>query len=188
MRPAILSSVSVSPRQPYDLGQAGDPGLDPVAGGVAPDLLHERGIERDRMGARSDQRHVAPDDVPQLRQLVQAGAAQPAPDRSDAPVVGARLHERRAGLMAHGAKLEQLEHVVAEALTRLAEQGGTGRVQPDRERQSPPATARAATSMTALPPMSRARLTRRPQSRMGWRWSVATGTPARLSPITMGWA
>ena len=86
------------------------------------------------MRARPDQGHLAAQHVDQLRQLVQAGAAQPASDRGDPRVVGARLHEPRAGVVAHGAELQQLEHIVVEALARLAEQGGTGRVQPDRDR------------------------------------------------------
>ena len=66
-----------------DLRPAGDPGqhLEPaaLALGVALDLVAER-------RARPDQAHVAADDVPQLRQLVERGAAQKGTDPRDPAV------------------------------------------------------------------------------------------------------
>jgi hypothetical protein len=108
------------------LRETGDAGLDPMAGGVALDARHEGGVERDRMGARADERHLAAQHVDQLRQLVEACAAQPAPDRRDPPVIDARLHERRGGIVAHGAELQQLEGVLVEPLTLWRNSAGPG--------------------------------------------------------------
>ena len=75
------------PREPVPsahLGQAGQAGRDLVAarllGGVALEVLRQQ-------RARTDQRHVAAQHVPELRQLVEAGGAEPAADGRQARVV-----------------------------------------------------------------------------------------------------
>src|SRR5579859_4477624 len=123
--------------QAVDLGPAGDPGFDPVAVLVAGYLAHEALDELGPLRPRPDQAHVAAEHVQQLGELVQGGVAQEAPDRG-APVLafdaaGRRArggHERaprRGG--AHGAELEDVEHVAVTAHPPLAEQDGTGRGQ-----------------------------------------------------------
>ena len=65
---------------------------------------------RQRMRARSDHRHIALQNVEQLRQFVDAGAAQPIPDTRDAIVVGPGLHNGFAVFLhRHGAKLHDLK-------------------------------------------------------------------------------
>src|SRR4051812_47785026 len=59
------------PAQTVDLGKAGDAGPHAVAGRVTRVGLAELGDEVRAFGARADQAHVAPQDVPQLEQLVQ---------------------------------------------------------------------------------------------------------------------
>ena len=88
---AIISS-SVQLRAAADLPEAGHPGLDREA------LEPVRRVVLDLVGdrrARADERHVAAQHVPQLRQLVEARLAQEAPDARDARVVG-HLEEVRA--------------------------------------------------------------------------------------------
>ena len=50
-----------------DLGPAGDAGPDAVAGHVLRVALAEAGDELGSLGARADERHLAPEDVPELR-------------------------------------------------------------------------------------------------------------------------
>src|SRR5215510_299793 len=73
-----------------DLGPAGDPWLDAVAGEIAVDGLVEQPalqLALHRMRARADQRQVAPEhDVEELRQLVERGLAYEAADTGDAGV------------------------------------------------------------------------------------------------------
>src|SRR5581483_2205671 len=87
-RRAVLDvpEVELDPLRPREAGAtvhlrpAGDAGLDvepaPLPLVVLLDLVPER-------RARSDQRHVAADDVPELRQLVDREAPEETPDRRD---------------------------------------------------------------------------------------------------------
>ncbi len=71
--------------QAVHLRPARDAGLDAVAVAVADDVLAEQLDELGALGARADEAHVAAQHVEQLRQLVERGAAQEAPD-GGAPV------------------------------------------------------------------------------------------------------
>ena len=64
----------------------------PDAQDALPGRIAQIHVARD-LGARTDERHVAPDDVPELRQLVELRPAQEPSDRRD-PVVPARGHLR----------------------------------------------------------------------------------------------
>ena len=87
-----------------------------MPGGVAGVELAELGDEVGPLGSRADQAHVTAQDVEQLRQLVQRGPAQDAPDRAQPVVVGDVPVGLRLGLVERpqGAELHQLEgHAVA---------------------------------------------------------------------------
>ena len=68
--------IEVLPRQAVDLGPAGDAGLDPVSHHVVRDLVLELVDESRALGSRADERHLSQEDVPELRKLVDRGAAQ----------------------------------------------------------------------------------------------------------------
>src|SRR5436305_9936082 len=63
--------------QAMDLRPAGDARLDVVPAGIERDTLLVLPIVRKRMWPRANQRHVALDDIEQLRQLVDAPATKP---------------------------------------------------------------------------------------------------------------
>jgi hypothetical protein len=90
----------------------------PVALDLRAELLHERRT----LGARTHQRHVAAQHVPQLRQLVQAGAAQDLADTGDAVIGGDIPRVVAVGVDPHGAELQQLERMAVLADPDLAEQ------------------------------------------------------------------
>src|SRR5687767_3934374 len=77
------------------LRPAGDAGLDLVAQHVLRDAVLELLDEERPLGTRPDDRHVALEDVPELRQLVEVEAAQPLSHRRRARVVVARPHRPR---------------------------------------------------------------------------------------------
>ena len=86
-------SSNVVRLRPGHLPEAGDPGLGvehapAVPGLVLLDLVRQR-------RARPDQRHVASEHVPELRQLVEARLAQEAAERRHARIVG-ELEQRLA--------------------------------------------------------------------------------------------
>ena len=101
-----------------DLPQTGDPRAHPVAG---VELGRELGDLLRQRRPRADQAHRAAEHVEQLRQLVEAGRPQEAPDARDprvvlhleqrtAALVGRRqLGEPRLGVDDHRAELEDLE-------------------------------------------------------------------------------
>ena len=96
----------------------------PVA--AAPDARRQLRALR----ARPDQAHLAPEDVPRLRQLVNVPAPEHPADRGDARIPRSREHGAGAGLRApaHGAELDDPEHPPAAPEARLAEQHGARRV------------------------------------------------------------
>ena len=108
-----------------DLGEAGDAGLDVVAVGVLGILLGELLDEVRALGARTDEAHVAVEDVPDLRQFVEAGGADEGADARDARVVVGR--ELRAGVLlgvdAHRAELVDLVGLAEAAGADLAVEG-----------------------------------------------------------------
>ena len=110
-----------------DLSPAGDAGLHLVAGEIAIDHLFPElvfGVGIDGVRARSDQRQVALQHVEELRQLVDRSLADEAADRRHSRVTARhhllRLDVRLVGI--HGAELHHRDHLVVEAVARLAEQ------------------------------------------------------------------
>ena len=105
-------------------------------------------------GSRADERHVAAQDVQQLRQLVEARLAQPAPgprhdvralELVEAAVLRAsrpsssrcgrtRGARRSVGVHAHRPELESRERPLVEAEPRLPEEHRAGRVELDPQR------------------------------------------------------
>ena len=118
-----------------DLGEAGDAGLDVVAVGVLGVSLGELLDEVRALGARPDEAHVAVEDVPDLRQLVEAGGADEGADARDARVVVSR--ELRAGVLlgvdAHRAELVDLVGLAEAAGADLAVEGRAAVLELDGE-------------------------------------------------------
>jgi len=129
-----------------DLPQARDAGDDVEALAVLERVL----LHLLRHGrARTDEAHVADEDVPQLRQLVDAGAADEPADRRDARVVlhleddavlrlvlREQLGLARLGVLVHAAELVELEMAAVAPDADLAEDDGAGARQPDGRRDA----------------------------------------------------
>src|ERR1700722_5271720 len=118
-----------------DLRPAGDAGFDTVAREIAVDGLVEQPalqLALHRMRAGPDQRKIALEhDVEQLRQLIKAGLANEAADAGDAAIVlGHDLGGERIGLIVvERAELEDVDALVVETKTLLAEQHRSGAVE-----------------------------------------------------------
>src|SRR5262249_4586370 len=96
--------------------------------------LAELTVVRNGMRPRPDERHVAFQDVEQLRQLVDAGLAEPAPERSYACVVRCRLPDIRTVLEdRHRPELINLECLAVESDPGLPEQNRPARLELDHE-------------------------------------------------------
>ena len=118
------------------LRPAGDAGLHAVAQHVARDLVLELAHERRPLGARADDRHVAGEHVPDLRQLVERPRAQELADARAARIVLDRPHRtaRRFGVDAHRAELHDHERAAVEPHALLAVEDGAAVLDPDGER------------------------------------------------------
>src|SRR5215210_5767815 len=119
-----------------DLGPAGDPRLDAVPFRVAVDASLEALDVVHPLGTRADERHLADEDVPELRQLVEREAPEEASD-ARAALFGDRLLEVSArkllvgpvgvglaghvGPAAHGAELDHPEGLPVAADAQLPE-------------------------------------------------------------------
>src|SRR5215207_8815748 len=132
------------PAQSLHLRPPGQAGLDAVAVAVAVDVLLEGANEVRALGTRPDDRHVAAQDVEQLRQLVERQTAHDLPDARaavDALDAAGRLavlrHELGLGRRrdAHRAELEHVELAAVEADAALAEEDRTGRAEAHGERE-----------------------------------------------------
>jgi hypothetical protein len=92
------------------------------------------------MRARAHDRHLAAQHVEELRQLLEAGAADEAAQRRHARIALAHLPERAGAVLAgfgpHGPELENLDHLAVAAIALLAEQDRSRRAQPDRHRDA----------------------------------------------------
>ena len=99
------------------------PGLEGV---VALQVAHE---ER----ARADDAHVAEEDVPHLRKLVEGGGAQELAEGSQAHGVGQERAVRSARV-GHGTELHHAEGTPAQARTLLDEEHGGAEAEPDEQR------------------------------------------------------
>ncbi len=111
------------------------------------DALVQRAVafdHHDEVGPRPDEAHVAEQHVEQLRQLVEAGGAQPAAGRRDARValfeVEAVAH--RDGVGDHGAELEDAKDPAMAADPFLTEEDGPAAGRVDDGGQCRPGPAR----------------------------------------------
>ena len=110
-----------------DLGPAGDAGLDEVAHHV---LVDEVGVlvgVLQHVGARTHDGHVAPEDVDELGQLVDAGLADELAHTRLARVVERGLQAVAVRIDPHGAELVAPEVVAVEPRAPLPEEDGAGR-------------------------------------------------------------
>src|SRR5208337_4394746 len=91
-----------------DLSPAGDSRLDAVALAVVRDLFFEFLDELGPLRPRADDGHLAPDDINELRQLIQSEPAEPSSDGSDARIILLSPDRAAAGFRVriHGAELE----------------------------------------------------------------------------------
>ena len=147
-RPVVdVPDVLLDPLRPGDLvapihlRPARDPGrhlqAPPLVLGVVGGLL-------DQVGARPDERHLPHEHVGELRELVEARAAQPAPAAGDARVVredpvgvgeahALSLFDR---VLDHRPELEEPERPPAAADSLLDEEDGTAGLQQDPDRDA----------------------------------------------------
>src|SRR5687768_12654235 len=118
-----------------DLGPAGNARLDPLAMCVDRELVAQLLVVRDGVRARTDQAHLADEHVDQLRQLIDRGRANKAPDACNARIVLLGLFHVVAALGdAHRAKLPDEESLAVEAATRLFVDDWPARLCNDRQR------------------------------------------------------
>ena len=168
-----------------DRRQAGEPRADTqrlvVAAHVA---VHDLG----RLRPRPDERHVAPQHVPDLGQLVDGARPQPAADRRHPRVVGLEPHPgavvRRA--RHHRAELDDRELPAAAPDPGLVKRIGRPWVR-HRTAAAAAMNGAPATPSTAPPATSRARLPYRsiePHSRVPAALSQVAGTPRRRYPAS----
>src|SRR4051794_9311646 len=110
--------VPRQPRTSVNLSPAGDAGLDveasPLSRRVLLDLVRER-------GARADEAHVAADDIPELRDLVERQSPQRTTDPRDAwiALVHGVARSFTLGPDSHRAQLDELEVSAAQADSAL---------------------------------------------------------------------
>src|SRR3546814_4434730 len=95
-----------------------------VAGGIGVDGLFVQppgGLGRGSVRTRADQRHVALENVDELRQLVEARPAQEAPHPRHPAVVapGQHLGIGVGQVVMHGPELPAIEQIVVEAVALL---------------------------------------------------------------------
>lgn len=103
---------------------------------VLPRLV-ARQHDLDQFRSRAHQAHLAPQHVDELRQLIQAGPAEEAPDPGDPRIVPPLVRPRTEFDPAapdHGAELQHRKDPSPFADPRLAEQDRSGRIEFDRHR------------------------------------------------------
>src|SRR5437868_10359206 len=117
--------------QTFHLGIAGDPGLHSMAAGIAAHRFVVETVADHHLrpvGPGANERHAALEHVEQLRQLIDAEAAQEATDRSYARVVaGCSLLRTDIGHVGvHCPEFEDVDRFIVEADARLDEQYRSG--------------------------------------------------------------
>ena len=144
-------------RAAVDLRPAGDPRLDREPAALALGVL----LHLHRHGRpRPDDRHLAAQHVPQVRQLVERVAAQQLPDPRD-PVVALLDREPGAGELGpadHRAQLVDLERLPVPAHARLACRSGGPATRAGSAPRAARRAARASTVPTSDTPRSSVRL------------------------------
>ena len=134
--PAHQFGVSSLAAQAIDLRPARDARLHVLPDLVVLDQPRVVHIMGHGMGPRSDKRHLAPDDVEQLRQLIDAEATKPVPYPCHPAVIGLGLPDLRAILgHRHGAELEDRKRHAAMAAPVLAKEYRPARLCLDGQRR-----------------------------------------------------
>src|SRR4051794_10811958 len=109
-----------------NLRPAGHTRLDVVTTRIERDPLFIVAVVRKRVGPRPDQRHVAHQNVEELRDLVDVGTTQELPDFRHPRIVARRLRDNFAVVKcAHGAKFDDAERLLVEAVAILQEKHRT---------------------------------------------------------------
>lgn len=108
-------------------GVAGDTGTNLIEIGVARIVLHDLVDEELALGTWSDEGHVAEEDIPELRKLVEVMIAQELARLGEAAVtLGAReLRTLVLGIGAHGAELIHVERTAKATNALLLVNGGS---------------------------------------------------------------
>lgn len=122
----LLDGLGFPPAAAH-LRQAGNAGLDAVAGHVGGDLVGVVVVMGDGVRAGADQRHVAEQHIEELRQFVQRSAANELADLGDARVFTRGLLDHLVVVYAHGAELPDLDDLVVHAVAVLLEDDGPRR-------------------------------------------------------------
>lgn len=119
-----------------DLRVAGQAALHTQPVGKFRDLLRVGLHVLDALGPRADERHIALEDVEDLRQLVDAQLADDPPDARDARVArAARDHAAVSlGVDDHAAELDDLKHAPVFRAALLLEEHGAAVLELDRRR------------------------------------------------------
>lgn len=114
-----------------DGGGAGDAGAN--GKDFTADIFGPTGGDGGIFGAGADKAHLAEQDVPQLRQLVDFGVAQPAAKGGDAGIVAGGEGQAvvAGGGFVHGAEFEDFEFTPGAAEARTAVKDGAGRIAAD---------------------------------------------------------
>ena len=115
------------------LRPAGDAGFDAVAEHVVGDFVFELVNKGRSLGTRADQRHLALEHIPQLRQLVDRPLAQESTDGGAAGITADRPHRAggRFGVHPHRAELPDHERFAVEPHTLLAVENRATIIEPD---------------------------------------------------------
>lgn len=126
-RAFICSILTVSPRKPFTWAPPRDSGLDVIAKGVFRQNFRIFVIVGQFMRPRTDKGHVAEQNVEQLRQLVDAGLTQNAPETGPPWIVPLGLQDHNAVIHhRHGAKFVDPEWAGIKALRRCLNGTGPG--------------------------------------------------------------
>lgn len=119
---------------PIDLSPSGNAGFHRLATIIVVDELAVILVMGEGVRARPDQRHVALENIDELRQLVDAGPAKPAADPRHPAVVALRLLNDASVLHDfHGSELDDLEGMAVEAPAALPEEDRAAGIELDRK-------------------------------------------------------
>ena len=127
--------IDVLPRQPCTCAQPVMPDLTPMPEHVVRDLVLELVDEGRPLRARTDDRHLALEHVPDLRQLVERGAAKEGADASSSRVVAHRPDRTGARLCvdAHRAELQNHELAPVQPHAHLTIEDRAAILEPDQQ-------------------------------------------------------